>query len=330
MDTQPILVQVLAERRPVRAGRYRGAGLPEPFEEVINRAAHTLTLPLLFAGEVIAVMVLQRRGATGFDEADIQTAQVIGNIAGLALRNAQLYQSLEQADEARAAFTSMVVHEMRSPLTVITGYLEMMGSGMFGETPPAWAKPLDTVEAKSSELQSLVDDLLFSSRLETGRLTTTVRSVDLREIVRDALVRPGPRARLLNAQLWATFPQDSVVVDTDPSHVERILDNLVNNALNYGGEAPEVTVGLELADAARITVADRGHGIPPEHQERIFERFYRVQDRTRHPGTGLGLFISRQLSDRLGGTLLVERSAPGSGTTFALHLPLRDGAALPT
>ncbi len=321
IEAQPILRQVMRQRRPVRAGRFRGAGLEEQFQEVATRGAHSLTLPLIFAGEVLAVMVLQRRGPTAFDDADVRTAQVIGNIAGLALRNADLYHSLQQADESRAAFTSMVVHEMRSPLTVITGYLEMMSSGMFGERPPSWSKPLDTVEAKSVELQSLVDDLLFSSRLETGRLATTIRPVDLREVVTEALERARPRARLLDGQLHSMLPPEPVVVDTDSSHIERILDNLVNNALNYGGERPEVTVVIEQGDLVSITVADRGHGIHPDHQERIFERFFRVQDRTRHSGTGLGLYISRQLSDRLGGSLAVERSDLGAGTTFALRLP---------
>lgn len=323
LDSQPVLLRVMAERRPVRAGRERAVAPSGHLGEAVSRAVHTLSLPLAFAGEVIAVMVLQRRGESGFSDSDVQTAQVIGNLAGLALRNGRLFDSLQQADEARAAFTGMVVHEMRSPLTVITGYLEMMSSGMFGEAPAAWGTPLDTVMAKSVELQALVDDLLFSSRLETGRLATAVRPLDLRAVIGEAVERAAPRARLLHAGLHSLVPPEPVVVETDPTHVERILDNLVNNALNYGGDQPQVTIALEPGARARITVADRGHGIHPDHQERIFERFYRVQDRTRHPGTGLGLFISRQLTERLGGTLTVERSAPGAGTTFALTLPLR-------
>ncbi|GAC1336788.1 MAG: hypothetical protein NVSMB29_00140 [Candidatus Dormibacteria bacterium] len=322
LDAEPVLLQVITERRPVRAHRLRAMDLPGQLGEAAARAAHTLSLPLCYAGEVIAVMVLQRRAGSGFDDADVEMAQVIGNIAGLALRNARLYESLQQADEARTTFTSMVVHEMRSPLTVIVGYLEMLGSGMFGDAPVAWGKPLDTVVSKSVELQALVDDLLFSTRLETGRLAMASRPIDLRVVIGEAVERAAPRARLLGAQVRAVLPRGSVVVETDASHVDRILDNLVNNALNYGGDQPQVTIALQPGDRVRITVADCGHGIHPDHQERIFERFYRVQDRTRYPGTGLGLFISRQLSERLGGSLVVEQSVLGVGTTFALDLPM--------
>jgi two-component system sensor histidine kinase SenX3 len=112
-------------------------------------------------------------------------------------------------------------------------------------------------------------------------------------------------------------------VKGDPDHIARILDNLVNNALTYSAKAPEVRIEVRRARKAVIRVVDNGLGIAADDHERIFERFYRVESSASlHSGTGLGLYISRELAEAQGGSLDLESSAAGKGSTFRLTLPL--------
>ena len=163
--------------------------------------------------------------------------------------------------------------------------------------------------------------------METASLPSEPSIFDLRDAVREAIGRAEPRAMLLQAQLQSRLPRHSVAVEADPGQVARTLDNLIGNALTYCVGRPRVMVTVTDGPTPQVSVEDRGLGIRREMHERVFERFFRIDDPSigPQPGTGLGLYIGRELAARQGGTLILERSEPGKGSKFVLRLP----AAMP-
>ena len=237
----------------------------------------------------------------------------------------RLYASAQLGNEAKTRFLHMAAHELRTPITVVTGYLSMLSDGTLGHVPEGWRNPLEMLMGKARELNSIVADLLEASRIEANALLRSHDQMDLRTTVQDAIERGQPRANLVGGEIVTQLPSDPVLVDADSKQLGRILDNLINNGLTYTTRPPRLTISL-LSEGGRalVRVADNGAGISASDRERVFERFQRTNDPVfRHvPGTGLGLFISRQLAEGHGGTLTIESTTPGDGTVFALALPI--------
>ncbi len=237
----------------------------------------------------------------------------------------RLYVSAQLASDAKSAFLNLAAHELRTPISVINGYLSMLADGSLGPSPDGWAAPLQVLTAKTHELNKIVGDLLEASRIEAEALPRVWTDIDLRETVRDAVNRARPRAELLGAEIKVELPSEPVRVAGDAAQLGRILDNLVNNGMTYTVRPSRIFVSLAIAGGrAIVRVADNGVGIPAGHQERVFERFQRGNDPAfiGVSGTGLGLFISRQLAEGHGGTVVIESSDVGEGSVFALGLPL--------
>ncbi len=319
---QPLMREAVTSRQAVIGGRYDVSKILSPLEGSLAAVRHTATIPLILDGEVTAVMVLSRREDSPFVASDLALFQLIGNQAVLALRNARLFAQAQAVTRAQSDFLNMAAHELRTPLSVIAGYVSMMEDGTLGEAPRHWKAPLETLRSKSAELETLISELLIASRLEAGTIPFQGGEMDLRDAAFAAIERVQPRASLLGARIVDRFPPEPVVVLADPDQVGRILDNLLNNALSYSSGPPRVTVTVH-ADDSRVEVRDRGRGVAAEQRERIFERFYRIDDPSvpHVPGTGLGLYISRQLATRMGGRLTLERTARGKGSRFTLRLP---------
>ena len=320
---QPLMRQAVTSRLPVIGGRYEVTIMDPVLEASLGGVRHTATIPLILDGVVTATMVLSRRNDRPFLPNDLAMFQLIGNQAVLALRNARLFAQAKAVTRAQSDFLNMAAHELRTPLSVIAGYVSMMGDGTLGEPPRHWLGPLETLRSKTAELESLISELLIASRLEAGTIPVQEGEIELREAAFAAIERVQPRAALLGARLTHRFPEDRVLALGDAEQVGRILDNLLNNALSYSTERPRVSLVVRGGADTRIEVGDNGRGVPSEERARIFERFYRVDDpAVRHvPGTGLGLYISRQLAARMGGLLTLDRTSPGKGSTFTLRLP---------
>jgi signal transduction histidine kinase len=238
---------------------------------------------------------------------------------------ARLYASAQLANEAKTRFLHMAAHELRTPITVLTGYLSLLSEGSMGEVPKQWRKALDILSTKTSELNRLVADLLEASRLEASAAPGVRSLVDLPRLAEEAADRARPRAALLGGVIDLKLPQAPVLVEVDSSQISRVLDNLINNGLTYTIRPPKVSLSLETNDqAAVLKVADNGVGIRPEEKDRIFDQFHRSNDPefANVPGTGLGLYISRQLAVVNGGSLLLEQTSPSEGTVFALAVPI--------
>ena len=179
-----------------------------------------------------------------------------------------------------------------------------------------------TLSAKTTELAQLIDYLLLAARLDAGPVKVSSQAVDARNAAAEALARARPRADLLGAEFSQSVPDQPVEVSADPEHLGRILDNLLNNALSYSLGQPWIRVEVFGGSQPKILVEDRGRGIAAGQRDQIFERFVRLEDPLGHPqpGTGLGLYISRDLAQRMGGSLELEWSDPGHGSLFVLGL----------
>jgi signal transduction histidine kinase len=222
--------------------------------------------------------------------------------------------SLAQARERR--FTADVAHELRTPLTALVGEASLLEEHL-DAMPPAPRRPAELLIADVGRLRRLVEDLMEVSRFDAGRESVHAERVALTELVAATLRARGWQDRV-------TLEAVDVVVESDPRRLERIVGNLVENALEHGGE----NVVVRVADAL-IEVTDDGPGISPEHLPHLFERFYKSDPARTGRGTGLGLAIAHENAQLLGGKIEVW-SEPGKGSRFTLHLvaeSLRGGDA---
>ena len=234
---------------------------------------------------------------------------------------------LKQLENTRQDFVANVSHELRTPLSLIQGYIETLLDGA-KDNPEVAVKFLRSIERNTDRLRLLIEDLLVISELESGRIKPDLQPVRLRPVVQKVLDDFRARAEAGNQRLSNDAPD--LVVRADPSRLEQVLSNLVDNAIKYGRADGHVLVGGGLAGNGQVEVSvkDDGPGIPPEALERLFERFYRVDKaRSREQGgTGLGLAIVKHIVQSHGGRVWAQ-SQPGRGATFFFTLPLDTGEA---
>ncbi len=243
-----------------------------------------------------------------------------------------------EAIEARTQFVSAVAHELRVPLSSIRGFGDLLRSGVGGPVSDEQHSYVEAIHRSAECMNNLVHDLLDLCRLESGRARVEVGPTSLRGAVSEVCALLGPQLQEKRISLEVDMPADTPLVLADPYRLNQILVNLIANAWCYTPEGGQIAVLSRLllppqADVQRcpskdtayveVAVRDTGIGIPPEHHERIFEQFVRLD----HPmveqaqGTGLGLTITRQLLHVQGGRIWVE-SALGEGSTFYFTLPV--------
>jgi signal transduction histidine kinase len=322
----PLMPKVLAGVTTGRAVELSAAeytGAPPGMESVVQPYKRFLVAPLVVGGETIGLLAMGRVTDEPFDPAAVQALQQFSTLGGLLLRNARLIEQTREAEKAKSDFMSIAVHELRAPLTVTGGYLSMALEGAFGDLPKPLRDVLGTAQRKTEEAKALADELLTVARLEGKALTPNALRVPVSEALREALAWARPRAELVQAT-FEMEPGDDVAVLADEALVGKILDNLLNNALMYADRAPTIRIrARQQGEQVVITVADDGIGISTQDQGRIFQRFARGTDRlvAEKPGTGLGLYLSRGLAEQMGGSLQLQSSQTGIGSTFVLRLP---------
>ena len=249
-----------------------------------------------------------------------------GSVGGLIIVLHDVTQAMRY-QELRTEFVANVSHELRTPLTVIKGYIETLRSGAVKD--PARAQQyLATVERHADQLRNLVDDLLEISRLEGQTNVSRHVAVDINATVRSCAEMLTPAAAAKQHEIALEIGTVEGVVQADLSYIERAVNNLIENAIKYTPAGGKITIRTLCRDhMAVIEVEDNGIGIPAEDQQRIFERFYRV-DRSRSRemgGTGLGLSIVKHIVQSHGGRVEVK-SSPGKGSCFSILLPMIDPA----
>ncbi|MDZ7674227.1 MAG: HAMP domain-containing sensor histidine kinase [Acidimicrobiales bacterium] len=218
--------------------------------------------------------------------------------------------------ESGIAIVSTVSHELRSPLTSVKGYVSLMLNRWDRIDDAEKREMLEQVHHDADRVTRLVTELLDISRLETGRLVLRRQNVDLAALAS----RVVDAVRMTHADLDCDVAfEGDTEVSADPDKVEQVLTNLVENAAKYASPSGMRIVGGRDGDMIRVSVSDRGEGIPTNDLPRVFDKFYR-RDHGQPTGTGLGLWISRGLVEAHGGELTAT-SAEGEGSTFSFTLP---------
>jgi two-component system phosphate regulon sensor histidine kinase PhoR len=230
--------------------------------------------------------------------------------------------ALEDAADLRRQFVANASHELRTPLTAIRGFAETLVDGALDDRE-ATRRFLDAILRHTRRLQSLAEDLTRLARAEASDEPLPTEAVDLRAAASDVLASLEPLAASHGTSLRLFAPPRAVRAAASPSALDQAITNLVENAIKYSPPGKPVVVAVgATAKNAWLEVRDRGRGIAPEHHERVFERFYRVDEgRARaEGGTGLGLAIVKQYVERMGGTVRLV-SALDQGSTFRVELP---------
>jgi signal transduction histidine kinase/DNA-binding response OmpR family regulator len=222
-------------------------------------------------------------------------------------------------ERLKSEFVATASHELRSPLTSIKGFVELLSAGE--DLDARQREFLDIVLVSTNRLVDLVNDLLDVARLEAGRVEVHRRAVDVGEAMHDVGTLLRGRIESKSQHLVVEIDEDTPRVLADPSRLRQMLMNLVTNAHLYTDEDGTVALRAGLSPGGvRLEIADTGRGMTPAELEHVFERFSRGAGSTGTPGTGLGLSIVKSLVDLHGGTIDVS-STPGEGTTFAITLP---------
>ena len=220
-------------------------------------------------------------------------------------------------------FLAIVSHEMRTPLTAILGWVQLLRNGSL---PPATVpQALETIERNARAQAKLIDDLLDMSRVLSGRLRLDVHPVSPSETVEAAIAAAEPSAAAKNIHLTSRLDSKGGMVSGDPGRLQQIVLNLLSNAIKFTPSGGQVTVCVShFANEVEISVSDTGEGIKPEFLPHVFDRF-RQQDAStirKHPGLGLGLSTAKQLVELHGGSVRAESQGPDKGATFVVSLPL--------
>jgi signal transduction histidine kinase len=215
-------------------------------------------------------------------------------------------------------------HELRTPVTSILGYAELLRASPDGTLPATSQQLLGRIDRNARRLKGLIEDMLTLSQVESGGFRLAHEPLDLREPLQRALDDVRPVLPVRELALRTVISEEPVPVLGDPERLERVFDQLLDNAVKFSmvGETIDVAI-TEDGDHAVVTVTDRGVGIAPEEQRRVFERFYRgsrAHDLVTQ-GSGLGLAVTEAVITGHGGTVAVD-SVPEQGSTFTVRLPL--------
>ena len=268
-------------------------------------ATRTETVPVDIGGRELWISI----SGVGFDEGTVY-----------AFRDLTEERALE---EMKTDFVATVSHELRTPLAAIYGAALTIRRTDLELDDEMRNRLLNVIAEESDRLAAIVNDLLLASHLDSGRLQVAVEACDARELAA-AVVQTAETHLPKGITLELHAPSRLPLVRADPGQLRQVLTNLVDNAVKYSPDGGPVEVRLERADRfVRFSVSDRGLGIPPTEQRRIFEKFYRLDPNMTRGigGTGLGLYISRELVRRFDGRIWVE-SEGGEGSTFYVELPV--------
>jgi K+-sensing histidine kinase KdpD len=293
--------QAVTEARPIVSGRH-------------------IALPLLAGERLLGAVSLRVPEGTEMEAEEVAFVGALANQAALAIDKASLYAlerettaSLRELERARSEFVAIVTHDLRTPLSVIRGYLDLIG-----EKNGNSKVPIDEAVAQVGRLDQLVDRILAGVRSGQPDLPTRRTRFDLRLAAGATLAELAPLAR--HHRLVAPRTGSSIWVRGDRRRVSEVLAGLVHNATKYAPKKTRISVRLEAKpDRAIVRVSDEGPGVPPEERQRMFEPYARG-DHNEIPGTGIGLFASRRVIEAQGGDIWYEEGSNG-GATFAFSVP---------
>jgi signal transduction histidine kinase/putative methionine-R-sulfoxide reductase with GAF domain len=295
--------------------------------------AHTqIVIPIRREAEVIGLLFLESISDT---QQDVAFLNRLSDQAAIAIANAQLYEEVQQANEAKSEFVSYVAHELKNPMTSIKGYTELLSAGAVGPINEMQTNFLGTIRSNVERMSTLVSDLNDNAKIEAGRLRLDYKAVEVSEAVDEVVRSTRRQVEDKKQELQLDIPDTLPPIWADQTRVGQIMTNLVSNAHKYTPEGGKIIVGAEAtanrwdpggaAKVVHIWVKDNGIGISAEDQPKIFGKFFRSEDQKARevPGSGLGLNITKSLAEMQGGKIWFE-SEYRKGTTFHYTVPVAE------
>lgn len=225
----------------------------------------------------------------------------------------------------KTEFISLVSHQLRTPLTAMKWFSEMLLQGSTGELKKEQKDFISNIHVSNERMIELVESLLNVSRLESGRILLDLKPTSLESLLKEVLVELEPRIILKRQNLNSQIAENLPLVNVDPKLLRQVLSNLITNAVKYTPEEGRLSVKLNADEKnIRFEIQDSGIGIPKHEQDKVFEKFFRAENTSalEATGTGLGLYLVKLLIHEFKGELNFE-SEEGNGTTFWFTLPLQ-------
>jgi len=303
--------------------------LPNP---LLPNTSSELAIPMVVGQKLVGVFDVQSDRNNAFTEEDLRTFTTLASQTAVALQNARLFaeqtitvERLRELDHLKTSFLANMSHELRTPLNSILGFTQVILEGIDGPLTDYMVSDLQLIEKNGKHLLHLINEVLDMAKIEAGRMSLTIETVDLKELMEDVFETTSAQARDKAIYLNLETQEDaSYVINGDQMRLRQIMLNLVGNSVKFT-DTGGITVRLNKeADTVAVQVTDTGIGIPEDKLESIFEAFSQVDTSTTRKagGTGLGLPISRRLVEMHGGKLWAESRGSGAGTTMHLVLPI--------
>lgn len=294
-----------------------------------SRGATVLIAPLRLTEGTGYIGVIAGPFSPLFGSDEFSQLQGYATSVAAGIERTRVTARMATLEKLKSQFLNLASHELRGPMTVIRGYGSMLQTGMLGDLNERGRKAVEVMMAKIGEMNGMIEQMIEAARLEDESLMIKPQDADLRDIVRAAAESVRP---LLDEshRLKVNVPTRPVPVKVDSERIQTIVSNLIDNAVKYSPSGGEVTVTLTARGGiGRVAVKDGGVGISPDNMAILFTRFGRIANpQTDHlPGTGLGLYLGRQLARLHGGDITVE-SVPDEGSTFTLHVPAAERRAV--
>lgn len=328
--------------------------LPEGHRKaLLRRLGVSVIVPLEARDGIVGLILLgAKKSGDPYSEGDLEVLQILAPELSVGIENARAYHQIErfnetlrlrveratrklreanshlrELDKAKDEFISLASHQLRTPLTAIKGYLSMVEQGDAGRLKPEQAEFIHIASEGAERMASLIDDLLNVSRMDAGRFVIDRTPVDLAEMVEQEMKELQPHADSRHLKLVYHAPKQKLpTLMLDSTKTRQVIINFIDNAIYYTKEGT-VLVSLErVGEAVEFRVKDTGIGIPPQAQEKLFAKFFRAENArdVRPDGTGLGLYLAKQVVEIQGGEI-VFASELGKGSTFGFRFPISTG-----
>jgi signal transduction histidine kinase len=301
-----------------------------------------MAVPLLSRNEVIGALHISSARPYAYDSPDLEVAERVGSLIASTVANAELYRQalnlaeerelrarldaenreLLRIDQVKRRFFSLVSHELKTPLTTMVAFADVLAANRDGNLTPRQLQQLQVMQRNGRRLNLLVEDLFDLARIETGGFKLTRREFEARKLLQDQVASFAPIIERKQQEIQVDIPERDIWIEADPDRLVQIVSNLLSNAAKYSQNGTKIQMSAAVdGDRLSVTVRDQGIGIAKKHHRDIFTAFFRADnEETRSaPGTGLGLFITKTLIEMHGGQIEVD-SDTGRGTTMSFYI----------
>lgn len=292
--------------------------------------------PIVYRGKVIGVLIAGfSKPATKIGVEDKKMISSIADQAAIAIENAKLYEQIEKAnvklkslDKLKNEFLSIASHQVRTPLSIIKGYISLLRDKKAGDISEQQDHFMKNIQEANDQLINIINDFLNLSRIEQKRMKLEISESDVEKTIEQVLGRLNHEAELKNIKLnFIKEVQDIPKINIDEPKIIEVITNLLDNAIKYSPEKSEIKVTLKKdGDRLKISVTDHGIGIPEDFRDKLFQKFSRAHNAIQHQpnGNGIGLFLVKKIIDAHHGKLSVS-SKEGKGTTLTVYLSYKSG-----